>query len=360
MSKRKGPYPGVTRAVDRHGKVRWRFRSKSGFSTYLPGPYNSAEFRAAYEEALKGAMAPVERGSAAFGTMAWLIEQYLRSTRYTDLSPGRKRSLRGLLDWIREERGNLSFSRMETRHVETLMAKKAGPVAANNVKKTLSLLFNYAIKHSLCGQKSNPAALADRRKENADGFYTWTDADIAQFLAHHPTGTKARLALMIFLRTGAARQDAAAMGWQNVKGGRITYRRGKTGVEATLPILEDLAAELAHVPRGELLFLSHGRGRPYTPESLGNWFRDQCNAAGLPKCSAHGLRKAGAVQLAEAGGTELEVMAFLGHSSPKEGATYTKRANRGSLGDSGLRKLAEAKTSSGVSNLSTRLDRKGK
>lgn len=358
MTKRK-PFPGVTRAVDRHGKVRWRFRSKTGFSVYLPGPYNSAEFRAAYEEALKGAAAPAERGSATYGTMSWLIEQYLRSTRYSDLSPGRKRSLRGLLDWIREKRGHLPFNMMATRHVEDLMAKKAGPVAANNVKKTLSLLFNYAIKHELCGQKVNPAALADRRKESGDGFYTWTDADIAQFLAHHPTGTKARLALMIFLRTGAARQDAAAMGWQNVKDGRITYRRGKTGVEATLPILEDLAAELAYVPRGEMLFLTHGRGLPYTPESLGNWFRDQCNAAGLPKCSAHGLRKAGAVQLAEAGGTELEVMAFLGHSTPKEGATYTKRANRGALGDSGLRKLADAKTSRSVSNLPTKLDRKG-
>lgn len=360
MSKRKGPFPGVTRAVDRHGKVRWRFRSKAGFSTYLPGLYNSAEFRAAYEEAVKGATLPIERESAAFGTMGWLIEQYLRSTRYTDLSPGRRKSLRGLLDWIRQERGTLPFNLMATRHVESLMAKKAGPVAANNVKKTLSLLFNYAIRNDLCGQKSNPAALADRWKESADGFYTWTDADIAKFLEHHPTGSKARRALMIFLRTGAARQDAAAMGWQNVRGERITYRRGKTGVEATLPILDDLAAELAHVPRGELLFLTHGKGRPYTPESLGNWFRDQCNAAGLPQCSAHGLRKAAAVQLAEAGGTELEVMAFLGHSTPKEGATYTKRANRGSLGDSGLRKLADAKTSASVSNLSARLDRKGK
>jgi integrase len=359
MSKRKGPFPGVTRAVDRHGKVRWRFRSKAGFSAYLPGPYNSAEFRAAYEEAVKGATLPMERGVAAYGSLDWLIEHKLRSVSFANLSTGRRKSLRGILGWISEQRGSLPFNLMLPRHVEALMAKKAGPVAANNVKKTLSLLFNYAIKHDLCGQKHNPSALADRRKESADGFYTWTDADIAQFLAHHPTGTKARRALMIFLRTGAARQDAAAMGWQNVKGDRITYRRGKTGVEATLPILEDLAAELAFLPRDEMLFLSHGRGLPYTPESLGNWFRDQCNAAGLPKCSAHGLRKAGAVQLAEAGGTELEVMAFLGHSTPKEGSTYTKRASRGSLGDSGLRKLADAKTSRGVSNFATRLDRKG-
>ncbi len=353
---RKRPFPGVTRAVDRHGKVRWRFRSKTGFSTYLPGLYGSAEFRAAYEAALAGSAAPIERSTAAFGSVAWLIEQYLRSTRFTDLSPGRRKSLRGLLDWIKDKRGTLPFNCMATRHVETLMAKKAAPVAANNVKKTLSILFNYAIKHDLCGQRHNPAALADRRKEQAGGFHTWTDAEIAQFLAHHPSGSKARLALLIFLRTGAARQDAAALGRQNVRGERITYRRGKTGVEASLPVLPDLAVELDLVPRDQMIFLCHGRGLPYTPESLGNWFRDQCTAAGLPQCSAHGLRKAGAVQLAEAGGTELEVMAFLGHSSPREGATYTKEASRKSLADTGMRKVAKAKASRNVSNLAKRLD----
>ena len=48
--------------------------------------------------------------------------------------------------------------------------------------------------------------------------------------------------------------------------------------------------------------------------SVGNWFHDQCVAAGLPHCSSHGLRKSGATRLGNAGGTELEIMAFLGHA----------------------------------------------
>ena len=48
--KRRNPFPGVSRVTDRHGEVRFRFRRK-GFDTYLPGPYASAEFRAAYEAA---------------------------------------------------------------------------------------------------------------------------------------------------------------------------------------------------------------------------------------------------------------------------------------------------------------------
>lgn len=38
--------------------------------------------------------------------------------------------------------------------------------------------------------------------------------------------------------------------------------------------------------------LSHNWNKPFTNAGFGNWFRDQCDAAGLPKCSAQGLRKA--------------------------------------------------------------------
>jgi integrase len=356
--KRKNPFPGVTRSPDRHGQVRFRFR-KGLIDTYLPGAYGSAEFRTAYEAAVRGSKTPAVRSNATHGTLSWLIEAYLRSPRYLDLSDGRRKSLRGLLEFLRKEAGDLPFGRFASRHVEALMAKKAGPVAANNVKKTLSLLFNFAIKHELADQKINPARLADRRKESADGFHTWTDVEIAKFLDHHGPGTKARRALLIFLRTGAARQDAAPMGWQNVKDGRIRYRRGKTGVEADMEIMPDLAEELALVPRSDLLFLTHSRGRAYKPETLGAWFKDQCIAAGLTQCTAHGLRKAGATQIADGGGNELEIMAFLAHATPREGATYTKKASRAVLADAGLAKIAGSKPERNLSNLPKKLDKQG-
>ncbi len=356
--KKRNPFPGVTRMVDRHGKVRWRFRAKSGFTTYLPGPYNSAEFRAAYEAAVQGSKVRPNRSTAAHGTFAWLIEEYIRSAKYADLSDGRRRSLRSLLDWIRGKVGDLPFNRMTPLHVERLMAKKDGPVAANNVKKTLSILFNYAVKHSLAGQKVNPASHADTRKTGGDGFYTWTRADVAKFLDHHGPGTKARLAMLIFYYTGAARGDASRLGWQNVKNGRIAFKRGKTGGEVDMPIAQPLAEDLDRLPKDQMLFLTHGRGLPYRPETLGMWFKDRCIEAGLPQCTSHGLRKAAATILAEGAGTEHEVMAFLGHKTPKEGATYTKKASRARLTDSAMAKIAGTKTEQNLSNLPVRLDRK--
>ncbi len=357
MTGRRKPFPGVTRAVDRHGKVRWRFRRKGRADVYLPGAYGSAEFRAAYEATIEGIKTPAPRSTANFGTLAWLIEQYLRSPKHLNLSDVRRASIRRELDWLRKEAGKYQIGSLAARHVEALMAKKTGPTAANTVKKNLSMLFNFAVKHELAGQKHNPARHADRRKENPDGYHTWTEAEIAQFLTHHGQGTKARLAALLILNTGAARQDLVRLGWQNVKDGRISYQRHKTGIGGTYEILSELAQELSVVPPGQMLFLTHWRGRPYTVESFGNWFKDQCRAAGLPHCSAHGLRKGQATRIADGGGGELEIMSFLAHATPKEGATYVKKANRGKLADKALARAGGPKPEQNVSNLSERLDK---
>ena len=113
------------------------------------------------------------------------------------------------------------------------MGKKTGPTAANTVKKNLSMLLNFAIKLEL-GVTFNPARYADRIKVNPDGYHTWTEAEIDRFLNHHGEGTKARVACLLTLNTGASRQDLSRMGWQNVTDERIAYRRGKTHVGADL------------------------------------------------------------------------------------------------------------------------------
>lgn len=355
MRRPKNPFPGVTRTVDRHGKIRWRFR-KQGFSTYLKDDYNSAEFRAAYEAALAGAKC-VKVANAAPGTLKWLCEQYLRSPRYQDLADSSKRVLRREFDWLMDQAGNLPFAKFETKHVEALMMKKEGPSASNKVKKNLSLLFNFAIRRG-DGATFNPARYAVRRKENADGFYTWTEADIGRFEARHPSGTKARLALELALNTGAARQDLAAMGWANIGQKTIRYARGKSGVVAELPILLGLAAELLHVPHDQFLFLTHSGGRAYKPTTFGNWFKDRAIEAGVTANGAntHGLRKAGATRLADHGATEWEIAAYLGHEDTTLTAVYVKKANRSRLGASGMARLSRTNPEQNLSNLSDRLD----
>ncbi|WP_256947329.1 tyrosine-type recombinase/integrase [Haematobacter genomosp. 1] len=251
--------------------------------------------------------------------------------------------------------GKYHYVRLQVRHVEALMAKKTGPVAANTVKKNLSMLFNFAAK-KLGYTGPNPARHAEKMKTNPDGYHTWTDAEVDRFLARHAVGTKARLVLLLALNTGMSRQDLCRVGWQHVthKEGRarIAYKRAKTSVAADLPILPELAEELDKLPSDRMLFITQD-ARPigYKPETLGNWFRDRCGEADVPG-SLHGLRKAGATRLADAGATNWEIASYLAHADTKQADTYTKKADRSRLADSGFAKLGS------VSNFPEKLDRK--
>ena len=358
--RRKNPFPGVTSLNDRHGKRRYRLRrivAGRRVNCYLPGPYDSAEFRAAYEAALEGAR--IESRGAPAGTIAFLVERYLASAAFRNLAATTRAGKIKRLAWIKTAIGSARYAAMKPRHVEQLMEKKGGAWAANRLKKELAQLFRFAGKrYDFRGQ--NPALLADAHRVQTAGFHTWSEEEIAAYREAHLSGSKARLALEIFLNTGAARQDAVAMSRANIRGDRIFYRRGKTGQEVDLPILTALAAELALIQPGQMMLLAWGDGRrAHSVGGFGNWFKQHCIEAGLPHCTAHGLRKAGARRLAEASATEWEIMAFLAHRSAREASRYVAAANRTKLTTSGMAKLEDGGLQS-VSNHLRRLDNNGR
>lgn len=343
-------YPWVRKNIVK-ARLYWRFE-KGDFRTNLPGPHGSSDFEAAYEAALEQVKLPKTR--AKTDTIGWLIERFLSSVRYKDSSPIRKETLRYQFDWLREQAGDLPFARMEVGHVEALMAKKEGPTAANTVKKNLSMLYNFAAANENY-KGINPAKFAYRYKENKSGYHTWTEAEVQRFMERHVPGTKARLAILIAMNTGMARQDLCAAGRHmvRVKNGklRIEYTRGKTGVRADLPVIPELAAELARLPPEQILFLPQkGLREPYKVTSFGNWFRDRCREAGVSG-SIHGLRKAGATRLADAGASDWEIASYLAHTDTTQASIYTREANRSKLADSGFEKLGN------LSNAPEELDR---
>jgi integrase len=84
-------------------------------------------------------------------------------------------------------------------------------------------------------------------------------------------------------------------------------------------------------------------------ESLGNWFRAACDAAGV-KGSAHGLRKTLATTLADRGASEWELDAAFGWTGGKTSAIYTRKANRARLAQSAMRRLTETEAEHPIPN----------
>ena len=165
-------------------------------------------------------------------------------------------------------------------------------------------------------------------KIKSDGFHSWTDAEVEQFEAAHPIGSKARLALALLLYTGQRRSDVVLMGRQHLRDGCLHVRQLKTGAELAIPLHPALRTILDASPADNMAFLTTQFGKPFTSNGFGNWFRDRCNEAGLPQCSAHGLRKAAARGLADAGCTAHEIAAITGHASLREVQRYTKGADQ--------------------------------
>jgi integrase len=145
------------------------------------------------------------------------------------------------------------------------------------------------------------------------------------------------LAFALLLYTGQRRSDMVRMGRQHLVNNAIWVRQQKTGREVWIPVHEALAPILAG--SSNMTFILNERGNPYTATAFGNWFRDQCRAAGLHGCSAHGLRKAAARRLAEAGCSAHEIAAITGHASLKEVARYTEAADRKRLAQSAMAKV---------------------
>ena len=205
----------------------------------------------------------------------------------------------------------------------------------------LKVIMDHAI--DLGWRKENPVRTVKPLKVPSRGFHTWNEEEIQMFYSVHKLGTVAHTAMTLMLYTGAARADAVKLGWGNIKGNRLHYRRQKTadngGVLIDMPIHPELRSVLDNCSKDAFTFLQTSNGKSRSAKGLGNMMRDWCDEAGLPNCSSHGLRKAIARRMGEAGCTAHEIMAVTGHATLAEVTRYTKDANRPKLADGGIGKL---------------------
>jgi integrase len=127
------------------------------------------------------------------------------------------------------------------------------------------------------------------------------------------------------------------IGRQHVRNGALHLTQGKTGAELVIPVHPELATIIAATPSDQLTYLVTEYGQPFTPAGFGNWFRAQCNAAGLPReCAAHGLRKAACRRLAEAGASANVIAAISGHRTLREVERYTRAADQARMARAGM------------------------
>lgn len=338
-------YRYVVQDRDRHGNLRTYLRMPGKAKLRLHETPGTPEFDAEYRRALEAKPETQKRGPGQVvpDSLRAACIAYRSSAEFKRMAP-RSQHVRWLiLDHLFDQHGDKPAKLMEPRHVRRLRDEKAEkPEAANALVKSLRAVFRHAVATG--EMATNPAEAVPYIQSGSEGFHTWTIEEVRRFEARWPVGTTPRLALALMLYTGVRRSDAVKLGRQHVRDGHlhflVTKGARKKPMRLVLPILPELAEVIAVTPGTDLTFLRNGFGRPFTPEGFTNVFRKWVREAGIPHCTPHGLRKAAAVRLAEMGCTAHEIMAVLGHTTLKEAARYTAKAERQRLASSALSRLS--------------------
>lgn len=353
MPRDRDRYRFVETFTDRHGKLRLYFRRGKGERTPLPGPVGSPEFLEAYATAMTGEAKAARLTIAAptAGTISALIASYKKSQAYVGLRETTRKGYSTRLETMRLAHGHRTVSGLTRERILVAILQPLAdrPGTYLDTIKKLRILIQHAI---LLGWLKSDPSLGIKRPKSKE-IRAWTEEEIAQFEAHWPIGSDARLTFALMLFTGQRRSDVHRMTWRDVGAGTIRVVQQKTGAKLTIPLHRDLAAVLAVASRAHVVIISTQAGAGRTVSGFSNYFRDLITAAGLPmECQPHGLRKAAGRRLAECNCTAHEIMSILGHKTLEEAERYTRDADQQRLARSAVARL-EAQGANVVSQTSS-------
>lgn len=348
--------------VDRHGNVRVYFwRGKGHPKVRIRSAPGSVAFSEEYAAALAASETPPTPEAndplrpPLHGTLRWLCVEYMKSAAFKGLDPRTQSGRRGILNHILDEKESPSSERVfadvpisafGADAMRVLRDRKGDlPEAANGRVKAVRQVFRWAIDAKISGVRFNPARDVAYLKGKAGGFHTWTVDEVHRYEERHPVGSKARLALALYMFTGARKSDVVRLGRQHVRDGWLKFTafkgRNTNPIIVEIPMLPALQEIIDASPTGDLTYLVTEFGRPFTANGFGNRMRKWCDEAGLPECSSHGLRKASATTAAENGATVNQLMAIFGWLTEKEAIRYTREARRKKLAASANRLLGK-------------------
>lgn len=326
--------------VDHDGKPRFYLRAPGRKRVPLPGLPWSPEFMEARGKALVSDWAVPELGASRtrVGTVNAAIVSYYQSSAFRDgLAESSQRMRRAILERFREGHGDKRVAEMHKKALQIILNKKS-PAAASNWRKALRGFVDHCL--SLDMLAVDPLVGVKLVPIKSDGHHPWEPEECSKFENHYAVGTRARLAYELLLQVGQSRCDVVRMGRQHVRGGTLSLHRRKTGVPFDVPVMKELQLAIDAMESDHLTFLVTAKGKPFSPAGFGNWFREICDAAGLPKrCTSHGLRKAAATRLADRGATTTELKAWFGWKTDSEAERYTRNADRKSAAARAGKKL---------------------
>jgi integrase len=314
----------------------------------LRGKPGTPEFHASYNQAV------AERQVVDTTRLNHLIDYYLDSASFDQLSDASKATYRSYIVRIRAEFGDLPIKALADRAVRAVFLEWRDKVAETSTRSAdfgfavLARIISFA--HDRGKAPANPCQNPGRLYRPDRASIIWTHEDEEAFHAVAPHAL--RLALLLAVWTGQRQGDLLRLTWASYNGARITLRQQKTKARVTVPVAsvlkEALDVELAarraayggEVP-ADATILTGQRGQPWTSSGFrASWGR-YCKLARIEGKTFHDLRGTMVSRLALADSSVPEIAAITGHSLADVysivDAHYLHRDQK--LAESAMRKL---------------------
>lgn len=354
-------YPSVSRMIDRHGKVRWRFRRSGKKDVMLPGEPHSSEFDAAYQQAITGKVANVitHPNSASPRSLKAAYTRLKETREWYDLDDKSKRRYQQTIERVlsipvgRGVMGDGPVEELKRNHVKYILDQfRDTPHMERIVLICIRKLVYVAIDEEWI--ETDPTYNI-KRNPKTDGHKAWPLDVMARYEHYWQIGTRQRTAYALALWLGNRASDICRLKWSNlttktiIENGTVREIEGfefvqfkgrKSGKTLFLPITPMLNEALAPLDRSSEAVLLASHNKPYKDATLTVRMSEWCAKAGIPAgYTLHGLRKALGVKLAEADASTRQLMETLGHNNIAFAELYSREASQIRLAVQGMDKV---------------------
>lgn len=305
-------------------------RKPSGRPLYaaLPPP-GSVGFFDAYTTML-GARTKRERKEY---TVARLVQDYQRSAAFNDdLKANSRTAYCTTLRRIDELLGEFPVSGVDQDVIQIVLdGESLGAGSHNMFLSVIAAMFRWRWQRD----KTTPKPTEGIARRKGGEHEPWPEPIVdAALAADNP---RIRLAVHLLYFTGQRIGDMVKMRWSDIREGVMEVEQQKTGKVVWIPLISELAAELARTPKHGLTILAATNGKPYPTDTIRKEL--QAFTLGLgTRTVPHGLRKNAVNALLEAGCTVAETASITGQSY-KIVEYYAKRINQRGMAQAAIHKL---------------------
>lgn len=278
--------------------------------TRLSGQPGSPEFTAS----LNAAQSKIANHAA--GTLAGLIRDFEKTSKWRRLAPSTQTEYRRILKFWEEKFGWATFAALDSKafrrdviqwHDEFSADK---PREADNRVTILARVLSWAARDS--DLKTNVLDGFDRAYESDRSDKIWLPEHVRAFM--DVASPEMKLALVLALHTGQRQGDLLAMRWEAYDGERISVRQGKTKSFVNVKCTAALKATLDGLPQESSLILTTKTGRQFKKRYFSSKWEETCTLAKIEGLHFHDLRGTTVTMLFQAGCNLGQIVSVTGHS----------------------------------------------